>query len=384
MTTINRDTCVICNNDQLEVLGGWQNFPVHMGTSLDYTDIFADQLWGICKRCGGIQLTKVIDSKVLYSHSHAPGTVGDTWSKHHEEFADFVTTKQDHGIILEIGAGNMNLAKAIYSKANGWQNPGAYFIMDPKVDESDSPPGVEVFPYMWTPLWAEVVGKESGINTIIHSHTMEHFNNVSKAIQAMADLLPVGGLMCFSVSVIDKMLEKGWTNGINFEHNYLTTYDKIIFVVEAAGFEIEGVKWFSDCNVFMACRKRESVFDNLTIPNEYERNRELFLAYMNGLITDAKIIGQRLGEIPGPRFIFGAHIFTQTLVYSGLNGAKFLCALDNDSNKQGQRLYGTSLRVESPEVIRDLDEPIVVVRAAQYTDEVVKKLKEINPSVIVI
>ena len=381
MITINRDTCVICDSDQLEVLGGWQNFPVYMGTSLDYKDIFADQLWGICKRCGGIQLTKVIDSEVLYARSHTPGTVGGTWQRHHEEFSDFVV-KQNPGIILEVGAGNMQLASAIYSKSSDWQNPGAYFIMDPNTDRSDAPPGVSVFPYMWS----HDIDPENvpAVDTIIHSHTMEHFNYVLKDLKAMADMLSVGGLMCFSTPVIDKFLERGWTNGLNFEHTYLTTIENIEHVVHAAGFEIEEIEWFSDNNVFMACRKEREKATPRVVPQEYERNRELFLAYMNGLVTDARVIGDRLGEIPGPRFIFGAHIFTQTLVYSGLNGAKFLCILDSDVEKQGQRLYGTSLRVESPEVIRNLDEPIVVVRSAQYTEEIVKGLKEVNPSVIVI
>ena len=351
-----------------------------MGRSLNYEDIFADQLWGICKKCGGIQLTGVVKPEILYARSHDPGTVGSTWSKHHEAFAEFVT-KRYHGIILEVGAGNMNLVKAIYSKANDWQSPGGYFIMDPKVDESDAPPGVEVLPYMWTHTIDRNVWVDA--DTIIHSHVMEHFNCVSKDLKAMADMLSDGDLMCFSVMVIDKMLEEGWTNGINFEHNYLTTIESIEYVVHAAGFEIEDVQWFSEYNVFMACRKTKGTPAGF-IPSLYDCNRELFLEYMNGLVTDARVIGDRLGEIPGPRFIFGAHIFTQTLVYSGLNGAKFLCALDNDPNKHGQRLYGTSLQVESPEVIRDLEEPIVVVRAAQYTNEITKGLKAINPSVIVI
>ena len=384
MKTIDRDTCVVCDDPNIEVLGGWQNFPVYMGTTTDYDDVFVNQLWGICKKCGCVQLTKIIDPKVLYAmgHDHNPGTVGNTWNEHRTEFAKFILQNIDYTKnILEIGAGNVDLEGAIYYSMEAMDKvPGTYLIMDPYVDQSRSQ-RIEVIHKMWSHdidqrMWANV-------DTIIHSHTMEHFSSAAKDIKAMADMLPENGMMCLSVTVNNKLLERGWTNSINFEHNYLTTYNNIVYMIHAAGFAVQDAKWFSDGNVFIAAKKVQTP-PEAALVNEYEFNRELFLAYMNGLVTDAKIIGERLGEIPGPRFVFGAHIFTQSLVYSGLNAAKFLCVLDNDHEKQGKRLYGTSLMVESPEVIEGLDEPIVVVRAAQFQDEIVEQLKKINPSVIVI
>ena len=81
-------------------------------------------------------------------------------------------------------------------------------------------------------------------------------------------------------------------------------------------------------------------------------------------------------------FIFGAHIFTQYLLGFGLDENLFINVLDNDPNKIGNRLYGTQLNVKSPKILKDFEEPVVVLKAAMYTEEIKKDILEnINPNV---
>ncbi len=321
MNTIKRTHCVICTGDALELLGGWQNFPVHMGTTKTYNDMFADQLWSICKTCGCIQLQELIKYDILYNFEHhTPGSIGDTWTEYNAAFAKFIKESQD------------DLDKREY-----------------KVVED-----------------------------------LEHIYNVAEYFKNGGESQHVGDRVYVAFPTIDVFLKNGWTNGLNFQHTFLTTEDHIDFVLFRAGYSVVAKKRFNDCVMFVEYRKVNFSDIWRARPDEYDKNRELYHNYMNGLVTDAKVIGERLGEISGPRFMFGAHIFTQTLLYSGLNGGKFMCVLDNDTDKQGERLYGTGLYVESPEIIRNLEEPVVVVRAAQYTEEIAKGLHEINSSVIVI
>ena len=69
-------------------------------------------------------------------------------------------------------------------------------------------------------------------------------------------------------------------------------------------------------------------------------------------------------------FLFGAHVFAQYLIESGLNIDRIVCLLDNDINKQGKRLYGTSMIVESPKMLAGIDNPIVILKAGVYNKEV--------------
>ena len=80
-------------------------------------------------------------------------------------------------------------------------------------------------------------------------------------------------------------------------------------------------------------------------------------------------------------FIFGAHIFTQYLIKFGLDEGLFANILDNDHRKIGNRLYGTDLTVRSPKILKDIENPVLVLKAAQYTEEIKKDILEnINPN----
>ena len=68
-------------------------------------------------------------------------------------------------------------------------------------------------------------------------------------------------------------------------------------------------------------------------------------------------------------FIFGAHIFTQFLLNFGLK-TNFINVLDNDINKQGEFLYGTNLVVKSPKILSEYKNPVVVLRAGQFNNEI--------------
>ena len=69
------------------------------------------------------------------------------------------------------------------------------------------------------------------------------------------------------------------------------------------------------------------------------------------------------------------------LLEMGLNTNKIVCLLDNDPKKQGRRLYGTKLKVASPKVLAEVKDPIVILKAGVYNDEIKKDILEnINKS----
>ncbi|PJA01529.1 hypothetical protein COX74_02280 [bacterium (Candidatus Gribaldobacteria) CG_4_10_14_0_2_um_filter_41_16] len=87
-----------------------------------------------------------------------------------------------------------------------------------------------------------------------------------------------------------------------------------------------------------------------------------------------------MGEI----YLFGAHIFSQYLLYFGLNEKKIIKILDNSKIKRGKRLYGSSLFVENPKYIKSKPNVAVILRAGAYTDEITAQLLSINKKVYII
>ena len=77
-----------------------------------------------------------------------------------------------------------------------------------------------------------------------------------------------------------------------------------------------------------------------------------------------------MSESTQPVYLFGAHVFAQYLIAFGLDTSRIVSLLDNDPKKQGKRLYGTTLLVQSPAVLRGDRRPTVILKAGVYNEEI--------------
>ena len=66
----------------------------------------------------------------------------------------------------------------------------------------------------------------------------------------------------------------------------------------------------------------------------------------------------------------------------GLDETKLSGILDNSQLKIGKRLYGTNLTVFNPEIIKNKNVG-VIIKVGSYRNEIIKQLREINPSVTI-
>ena len=69
------------------------------------------------------------------------------------------------------------------------------------------------------------------------------------------------------------------------------------------------------------------------------------------------------------------------MINFGIKSKYINSILDNNITKQGKRLYGTNLKVNSPNFIAKVKNPVVVLRAGTFESEIKKQLLEINSDV---
>ena len=62
----------------------------------------------------------------------------------------------------------------------------------------------------------------------------------------------------------------------------------------------------------------------------------------------------------------------------GLNDENIKCILDNDIKKHNKRLYGTQLMINSPNIIKNDTQPVIILRAGVYNKEIKKQLLSLN------
>lgn len=342
--------------------------PVCVDTDLK-DDILVDFTIRICNECGLIQLKNVVQPEALYKIFHSDG-IGQVWKKHYNQFFKLL---QKHdlfgGKILEVGAGQGKLTKKILSNYNGVE----VHVMDPQYE---GPKGVIIHP---TTFSSESVKLLKGkYDSVISSHTLEHFIEFKDYFVNASHVLKEGGLLFTSVPNQEFNFMKGYGNQLNFEHPSVCTNLHWLHLHQKYGFEIVEVSFFIDHSIQIVARKSKNAkaheldFKGLT---------------QNMVKTYNKSIQERIQKIKSfakpdkNNLIFGASNFTQPLFLYGLDETIFDCVLDNSPLKWNKRLYGTNLMCRKPEERIDSRFYRIFLNIGQYNIEVAEQIKKINPKV---
>lgn len=355
--------------------------PVYMGVSKQEIskDMEFDQIWGMCRKCSCIQLTRMLPQELLYEINHHQEVVGEIWRNHHHEFASFIQESRPKKI-TEIGGAHGYLAELITRNHPSIE----YTIVEP--DSNLESEKIRVISGFIEDNLEELKGSD----TIVHSHVLEHVYNPVKFFLDVANSMDMSSVLIFSIPNMPELIRLGGMNALNFEHTYLLVVEQVEVIAQALGLEFEEKRDYKSHSIFFRFRKSRTVE-----PEALYRLRELIpdvrehsLNFINS-ISQARqfvdLMNKRMDAIPGDVYIFGAHVFSQALFSLGLDRKRIVGVLDNAKSKQGLRLYGTNLLVSSPENgLRDKTNPAVIVRASHYQAEIIEQLKEINSSVTVL
>ena len=374
MKVIERLNDVITGDDDLEDIHCLPNFPVFMG-SVDTNpadDLTFDMEWSISRKSGLIQLKRLLPLDVLYQSQTTTSAVGALWMEHHRAFAEFIS-KYSPKSVLELGGAHGILAKE-YEKFDNV----SWIILEPNpapIPDSNA--------RFIKGFFDNTFELDSSIDTVVHSHVYEHLYEPDRFTLHLSDFLADGQRMIFAVPDLFVWLDKKYTNCINFEHTVFLTEPYIEYLLSTHGFRIENKEYFrSGHSIFYSCIRDRSVLPVDLDPSLYQINKTLyrnFVKYHEDLIAD---LNKRIKESNKPVYLFGAHVFAQYLLAFGLDYERIVGLLDNDSRKQGKRLYGTNLNVYSPKVLKDVPEAAVILKAGVYNDEIKEDiLKNINNNI---
>jgi len=373
MKLIERQRCAVAGTADLEHLYTFSRFPVFMGCmdQPEADDLKADMSWWISRSGGVIQLKRLIPLDVLYPESHGAGAVGALWEKHHQAFAQFV-----HGVapsaVLELGGAHGILARNYRAFASiPWT------ILEPNplpVDGCDA--------RFIKGFFDDSFVFDEPFDAVVHSHVFEHIYEPARFVQQLAGFMQPGKHLVFTLPNMQVMLERKYTNCINFEHTVFLTEPYIEFLLAEHGFRVVRKQYFmDDHSIFYDAVRDPAVLAGSLPGGLYEKNRKLYLDYVDYHVKLVEELNRKIGAAARKVYLFGAHVFAQYLIEFGLDTRRITCLLDNDPKKHGRRLYGTGLKVSSPKILREVDQPIVVLKAGVYNDEIRSDiLRNINPA----
>jgi hypothetical protein len=368
---IERNADIITGKKDLEHLYSFPAFPVFMGctTAPKADDIVSDMSFWISRSSGMIQLNPLLPLDVLYPEAHGAGCVGTSWAKHHKALADFLGNLNPISV-LEIGgahgilATNYQLIKKI-----------PWTILEP-----NPTPIHECEALIIKGFFDENFKCTDEVDTVVHSHVFEHIYNPDLFVKHLSDFLTTGKKLIFSVPNMRVMLERKYTNCLNFEHTIYLSEEYIDYLLVKHGFVICDKKYFlDDHSIFYSAIRTHKIIPAQLSVNLYDINKKKYLDYVEYHVKLVKNINQQLNtETKSRVFLFGAHVQAQYLIGFGLDLSKVDAILDNDVQKSGKRLYGTDKKVASPSILHGLEAPVVIIRAGTFTDEIVAQIKIIN------
>jgi hypothetical protein len=368
MQLIERDCCVVTGASDLEPLHCFPQFPVFMGCLAQPAgeDLKADMEWCISRGSGLIQLGKVLPLEVLYPESHGAGAIGALWEAHHRAFARFIH-KFAPSSVLEVGGAHGILSKEYRNLA---KIPWTVIEPNPSPVQGCEARFIRGF-------FDDSFSCDEEFEAVLHSHVFEHIYQPDQFMATLAHFMGAGRHLLFSLPHLEIMLERKYTNCINFEHTAFLSEPYVEYLLAEYGFRLQEKEYFmDDHSIFYAAVRDPSVAPVPLPPGLYEKNKHLYLEYLRYHEDLVRELNQKIADSAHPVYLFGAHVFAQYLTAFGLDTSRIVCLLDNDPSKQGKRLYGTDLKVHSPKILREVAEPWVILKAGVYNGEIRQDILE--------
>jgi 2-polyprenyl-3-methyl-5-hydroxy-6-metoxy-1,4-benzoquinol methylase len=366
---VTRKDCCICGSHELQESLNFEKFPIYMGvTNVESAkDQCFDQTWVGCNICGCIQLLNLLPLSLIYQDNHHTEVVGQVWKNHHDSFASFIALNKPRKI-LEIGAAHGYLAKELISRLPDSE----YTIVEP--DSNLVSPDIKIIKGYIENHYFELKEKDC----VVHSHVLEHVYRPVEFITQISNHISIGTDMYVSFPNMEGLIESGGLNSLNFEHTYLLDPDHAETIFINAGFEVLEKKKYLVHSYFYHLKKRSETQTIYLKFNNIETQSVKFLRMVESIVEFVAKSNELIDAHSGPVYLFGAHIFSQSLFFFGLNSKRIVGVLDNAAEKQNKRLYGTPYQVSSPSVISELNNVMVILNASHYQSEIRNQLISIN------
>ena len=374
---ITRDFSCLTYSKEFEILTTIENFPVFFGVTNkeEKEDLYAKMEWYIEKETGLIQLNNLIPLEILYQEQHAYG-FGETWENHYQEFSKFLLEKNPKNV-LEIGGGQGRIANICTQNNSLLQ----WTIVEPNPTLEESK-NIKIH----KGFFDEKFLIEGDFDTYTFSHVLEHAYNPTVFLENVFNKMNYNDNLIFSYPNLKAWLSKKFTNSLNFEHTIFLSEVHLDTLLHNIGFNILNKKVYLEHSFFYHLKKSVVPVVKKNYINLTEENTKLLLEFRDFHINEVKFLNNYIDKTSNKNiFLFGAHIFSQYLTVYGLLTNNIICILDNSKEKQGKRLYGTSLKVSSPEILANYKNPIIILRAGPYNEEIKNQiLRNINKDCIFI
>ena len=379
-----RKSCVFCGSETFNNIIGLKNFPVFMGTVSEFESkeyIYEHLRFVKCSKCSALQLEELIPVEKLYQSNHNVEVVGALWQNHYDQFCDFIINNKRDKKVLEIGCPSAKLAKRCINKDStiSWK------IAEPNPsEEKDLPPQIK-----YEKTWLNDLTNDKKYDNIVLSHVFEHLFEPSEDLKKIYKLLNKKGRLFLSIPNMRFLLDKQKLPpaSLSFEHTYYVDDYSINFLLKKAGFRILKKVKYLNHSLFYCCEKISKTTEFIDLEELNLYNEEVCKKFKK-TILHYQLLSDKINEYVKntslPVYVFGAFFNAQLFFSMGLPETSVDGILDNSKDKIGKILYGTNLKIYSPNILKN-KKSVVICHMGSYTEEIKEDIiKNINSEVVFI
>ena len=353
---ITRTFCVICNSQKLKELfeNDYRIPQAHYLHSSEYNEKYLWMPYNVqkCENCLSYQIKYLADLDVLYKISHIQAS-SSLRNKQVERFSTLILQNPKILGIVEIGAGAGELSEYILASK---QLP--YYIVDPTYVGSTTT-------QILIPEYIENVDICTlPVNTLVISHTWEHFYEPSKIIQRIANSSNIEHVFMCHPDFNTYINKEPYTyNCLHSEHTFFVENEAIPKLFKIHGFDFVSYEECESYSVFFEFKRNKNKDKDITEYSILNTKSETMISkYFASIIERVSKINEILLNISEPVYIWPCSVHTITLFNFGLNYKRLYSILDNAPTKIGKYLYGYNIKCLSfEETVMNATHPITVI-----------------------
>lgn len=375
--------CPISHSKRFKKIFSIKKFPTFMGVAKYNKNYkFANLNWWINKDTGNVQIYPKLSLEKMYFKGHGAGTIGKVWKDHHRLFFNIVRPHLK-GNVCEIGGGSNSIINKIYN----FNEINKFYSFDANLRvNKENKKIIKIKKFFYSDYF--VKNNNIKIDLLVHSHLFEHMLDPGKFLNIVNLILSKNGKHIFAIPNMKPMIKKGYANAMNFEHPFYFDEKLVDTLLYKNHFKIIKKNYFKDDHSIMYVTKKIINKNQLNKNkssnySQYKKNLKLFNGMFDLWKNDIAKINKFIKNYENV-YVFGAHIFSQMMIFNQLNLKNIKGILDNDKKKIKNYLYGTDFKIYGPTQLKKILYPCVILRAGSYNQEIKNQLIKINKNVRII
>ena len=255
-----------------------------------------------CVECNTIQLTNLIDLKILYDKPHNDNSIGNTWIEHFKKFSSMIKKfKNKNDTVLEIGSPTDKILKYIDDYSN-WilLDPNAKDYTNTLIYKDKNIKSINSF-------FSKDTSFDFKVDTIIHSHLLEHLYNPCELLSNMSKILDKDGSIFISVPNLHSYSFNMVFLGLHFEHTYFLNEINMLYLCNKCNLQIVNKEYYKTHSIFYQLKKCDNQ-ENISI----DLLKNFNLGYKSLLFKKIEEIKEKISIFNSKTkdkeiYIFGCH-----------------------------------------------------------------------------